>query len=100
MSLHSHVNSLNDLGNRLASLTERARMCADALEGSRPESVRERDTTPTPPVSSNLDARFSNVGRQFEEVINQLAASIDRIEQNVMDQATGLSASSKSVVGY
>lgn len=91
MSLHSHVSGLNNLGDRLVSLTERARMCADALEGSRPEAPRERDTATASPVSPNLDAKFSNVGRQFEEVINQLTTSIDRIEQNVLDQPGGLS---------
>lgn len=97
MSLHSHVNNLNDLGSRLANLADRARHCADALEGSRPEPVRDSPGVPVPPVSPNLDAKFSHVCRQYDEVINQLFAQIDRIEQHVIDMPAGMTTAAKSV---
>jgi hypothetical protein len=89
MSLHQHIHALNNIGQRLADLTSRARMCADAIEGGRATPPDTRPEISKGPVSAtNLDAQLNKVVEQYDDVVSLLAQQLDRIEMQVHDQPT------------
>lgn len=102
MSLHSHVSQLNAYGSRLSDLVARLRYCADSTTGPRPRADSPHPSAPSAleKTVADLDSKFTHMANQYNEVIDQLAQEVERLEEQLLDRDAKLGVTTAVPRGY